>query len=229
VYRRARECSIRLRSAAAHIECCAGAASAHLLHNRFWGCNVPFSLVQIQLAYVARLFGRCWQNGEWCPIVKGPGYRPQLLFRPQLPPRPSHDAVSAPPSVRLHTRMTRGACVAVISHSIIWLAGVFVLLSFPIPSHLAAACCCCCILNIVAGGMLLSAHVAALPLLCISHAVSVLLSLGLRQAALAAGYSGVFARWCSEAFLICHSCALLLLLLQGRAIVVGVKPELAPS
>ena len=183
---------------------------------------------QTQLALFKRLFGRSWLFGEWRCLLTGPGYRPRLLYRPQLPPRPAADPSSALPPVRLRTRMTRAAAIGVIVHSIVWLAGVFVVLSFTLPSPFAVPCCCCCMLSIVAGGLLLSAHALALPVLLSSHAACVALCLRLRNA-LAGSQDSSVARWCSEAFLCAHLCVLLLLLLQGRTIVNGVQPQLAAA
>jgi hypothetical protein len=160
-------------------------------------------------------------------MLNGPGYRPRLLYRPQLPPRPATDSPSALPSVRLRTEMTRAAAVGVILHSILWLAGVFVVLTFKLPSPFAVISCCCCMLSIMAGGLLLSAHALALPALFLSHAVCVALCLCLRNAALADGQQSVISRCVSEAFLCAHSCVMLLLLLQGRSIVNGVHPQFA--
>jgi len=182
--------------------------------------------LQTQLSHFVRLFGRAWFYGEWLCILKGPGYRPQLLYRPLLPPRPAPDAPSAPPSVRLRTRMTRAAAAAALAHSILWLAAVFVVLSFPLPPALATPCCCCCCLSIVAGGLLLSAHTLALPLLFASHVTSISMCLSLRTAALAAGQGGNVARVGCEAFVCAHACVLLLLLLCGRSIARGVQPQL---
>jgi len=133
--------------------------------------------------------------------------------------------------------MTRVAAVGAIIHSFLWLAGVFIVLSFPIPSSLSSACYCCCMLSIVAGGLMLSAHVMALPALCVSHTACAALCFSIRTAAAAAGqngktllfFNGDVARGVSEIFLCAHACVLLLLLLQGRRVVGGLQPELAAA
>lgn len=162
-------------------------------------------------------------------MLQGPGYRPRLLYRRHLPPRPSPDAPRALPPVRLHTRMTRVAAVGVIIHSFLWLAGVFIVLSFPIPPPLSSACYGCCMLSIVAGGFMLSAHAMAFPALCVSHTACAALCFSIRTAAAAAGHNGYVARVASEIFLCAHACVLLLLLLQGRRVVEGLQPELAAA
>ncbi len=176
-----------------------------------------------------RLFTRTYLHGEWRSILQGPGYRPTLLFRPHLPPRPAPDAPRALPPVRLHTRMTRMAAAGAIIHSFLWLAGVFIVLSFRIPSSLSSACCCCCILSIVAGSLLLSAHDMALPVMCISHSACVALCFSMRSHAVAAALNGHLSRIASEFFLCAHACALCLLLLVGRQVVKGVQPQLAAA
>jgi hypothetical protein len=162
-------------------------------------------------------------------MLKGPGYRPRLLYRPLLPPRPLPGAPLALPPVRLRTPMTRAAAAAVIAHTTLWLAAVFIVLSFPLPSSFTVPCYCCCMLSIVAGGLLLSAHSSALPLLFASHVTCISLCLSCRRASLAAAQHDVVARVTSEAFVCAHACVLLLLLLHGRAIVQGVRPQLATA
>jgi hypothetical protein len=82
-------------------------------------------------------------------------------------------------------------------------------------------------LSIIAGGLLLSAHSVALPVLCASHMVCITLCLALRRAALVHEQDSFAARVASEVFLCGHACVLLLLLLQGRSIVLGVRSNCA--
>jgi hypothetical protein len=82
-------------------------------------------------------------------------------------------------------------------------------------------------LSIVAGGLLLSAHSVALPVLCASHVACITLCFSLRRVALAHEQDNFAARVASEVFLCGHACVLLLLLLQGRSIVLGVQSNCA--